>query len=387
MDKGTLVGRIVPAVLLAGLLGCPGVEKEALPLPIRQRPSYVREYTTRTKDGWEIALHRYPPKSPLEGHAPVLLCHGIGYNSRFWSLDEEHDFASYLREAGFDTWAIDLRGGGQSTKPVWHFLRLPEMNPAEIAKANVRKQDWSAEDYIRYDVPAAIDFVCKETGHNQVAWVGHSLGGMILMGYLERFGGDKILCFAAIASPMIIPRPPNNILRDIPGFRLLMKMVNNRWQALAGAATLSQVKSPIDTLFYNADNVDSVTVLSLFLHATEDVPSGLIEQTLVLAQTGEFVSHDGKFNYAAQLSRIHTPALLVAGKADNMADPEGIRDVYHRIASQDKTFRLFGRANGDSIDYGHNDLIIGKKAPQEVFPFILEWLNQRAKAPEKCPPK
>ena len=49
--------------------------------------------------------------------------------------------------------------------------------------------------------------------------------------------------------------------------------------------------------------------------------------------------------------------------------------VYREIASQPKQFRLFGRVNGHKNDYGHDDLVIGKHARQEVYPTILEWLD------------
>jgi pimeloyl-ACP methyl ester carboxylesterase len=44
--------------------------------------------------------------------APIVLLHGLASNARIWEL-----CAPRLAEAGFDTWAIDLRGHGLSGKP------------------------------------------------------------------------------------------------------------------------------------------------------------------------------------------------------------------------------------------------------------------------------
>lgn len=390
MDQRALLRRISIALILLLTPGCPGPEEAAPRETVRSKNGVrngAQTYFTTTEDGWKIALHRVKPDSPRADLVPVILCHGLGYNNRFWRLDDEHNFAHHLADAGFDTWGVDLRGGGDSTKPVWRVLRMPEIGPGELSRLRVASQDWSADECIRYDVPAAIDLVCKETGSKKVAWVGHSLGGMIMFGHLSQTGDERVLCFASVAAPMFIPRPTNNILRDIRGFRLLMMMVNNRWQALAGAATLSRLKTPIDMLFYNTDNVDVPVIMELFLHATEDIPSGMIEQTLALAKTGEFISSDGKINYTEEARRVDVPILMLAGKADNMADPEGVRYIYHRVSSKDKTFRLFGLANGNACDYGHDDLIIGKHAPQEVFPFLRDWLNRTARMPSGSPPK
>ncbi|NOZ21523.1 MAG: alpha/beta hydrolase [Planctomycetes bacterium] len=387
MDQNAFLNKLLPCILLLTLSGCPFKDRGTIHIPLLARGKDVKTYFAETNDGWEIAIHRFKPEGPDSGRVPVILCHGLGYNGRFWSLDAEHDFPSYLRDAGYDTWVVDLRGAGESAKPVWDFVRLPDVRPREVAKMKLGNLDWCADEHIQYDVPAAVDLVRKETGRDKVAWVGHSLGGMIMFGYLEKFGDEKIQCFAAIGSPMIIPRPPNNILRDIPGFQGVMKMVNNRWQAIAGAATLSQFKSPIDTLFYNKDNVALPVIMALYLHATEDLPPKMIAQTLVLAKTGEFTSMDGSFNYTAEVGKTKIPILLIAGKVDNMGDCEGVREVYHRVSSKDKTFRLFGLANGDSIDYGHDDLIIGRRAPKEVFPFIRNWLDKRTTIASGSPPK
>jgi pimeloyl-ACP methyl ester carboxylesterase len=46
------------------------------------------------------------------GKAPFLLLHGLASNARFWEL-----VAPSLVEAGYEAWAPDLRGHGQSDKP------------------------------------------------------------------------------------------------------------------------------------------------------------------------------------------------------------------------------------------------------------------------------
>ena len=47
------------------------------------------------------------------------------------------------------------------------------------------ERDWTVDDLVHYDVPAILDYVEGESGHDRVNWVGHSLGGMLIFPYLE----------------------------------------------------------------------------------------------------------------------------------------------------------------------------------------------------------
>jgi len=58
-----------------------------------------------------------------------------------------------------------------------------------------------------------------------------------------------------------------------------------------------------------------------------------------------------------------------------VAPPWTVRPVFEHAGSSQKTFRVFGLSEGDHIDYGHFDLVLGKYAPQDVFPWIRSWLE------------
>jgi len=376
----------LPCAVAAVLLLCSCEETRPFLRPIEHlqevlklRAEKFETYYIKTDDGWDIALHRRLPPRMEETKPPVILCHGVGQNGKFWELDQEHDVATLLWEAGYDAWILDLRGCGFSTKPAWTLLHAPDPDPEKLLRISVGKFEWTLDDHIMKDVPAAIALVQKVTHRRKVAWVGHSLGSIVILGYLERSGSDDVCAVVACGCPMLIPQPPNNIMRDIQYFTLAIEAVNNRLQSLAGVATAGQIKSPVDMLFYNPDNVDLPVLTSLFLYAAEDSPRPLVKQLLQLAATGELRSYDGKYNYTANLSKVKTPVMFLAGKVDNMAVPEAVRYAYHAVSSKEKGFRLFGLANGDSIDYGHNDLIIGRRAPKEVYPVILDWLSRHAR--------
>ena len=72
---------------------------------------------------------------------------------------------------------------------------------------------------------------------------------------------------------------------------------------------------------------------------------------------------------------VSTPTFFLAGQLDNMANVDAVKFAYRQVSSQDKDYRLFARINNKQADYGHDDIIIGKHAREEVYPEILNWLK------------
>ena len=160
---------------------------------------YIRTYGAKstetyyfdTEDGWRLAIHHYPPEKQvrsIDNRAPIILCHGLGYNSNFWVLDEEINFARYLSNRGYDVWVLSLRGSGLSTKPGLSIVKnIMDVRRGELRNMSFRPSqlNWNIDQYINYDIPATLNFVTEKTGKKQVVWIGHSLGGMIMYAYLD----------------------------------------------------------------------------------------------------------------------------------------------------------------------------------------------------------
>lgn len=118
-----------------------------------------------TADGLTLSIKHY--RNP--GAQPVVLQHGVVQNSDCWDLAlEGQSLAKFMAEHGYDVWVPSYRGHGQNG-----FVSEP-------APGN----DWTIDDFIVYDVPAIIDYIIDDTGIKPI-WVGHSMGGMTLYGYLE----------------------------------------------------------------------------------------------------------------------------------------------------------------------------------------------------------
>jgi len=362
-------------LLILLLFILPGCSALNILIRIDVKPEEVKY--ALTKDGWRIALYHYPPNGFTKRKVPIILCHGMALNNFFWNLSKDVNFPGHLASRGFDVWTVDLRGNGKS-KPANRFGDFQSAD-VEVKKAS---NFWTVDDYAKYDIPAILDFVTQETGVEQVSWVGHSMGGMVMYAYLETTEDvSKVKNFVALGSPVVLPQPANEILKDMDELqRSIDGSIDIGLKALRSTALISSITTninPLDTLYFNRKNVDWDNVQRMYAHSLENIPRGVSQQMRELISTGEFKSHDKSFNYAKNLGKVEVPILLIAAKGDALGSEYSVVTAYNGVASKDKTYRLFGLENKYKVNYGHCDMIIGETAPEEVYPYIASWLEKR----------
>jgi pimeloyl-ACP methyl ester carboxylesterase len=95
--------------------------------------------------------------------------------------------------------------------------------------------------------------------------------------------------------------------------------------------------------------------------------------------TGSFDSADGHFDYRAGMAAIRIPFLLVAGTKDLLAPPAAVRRAQAALGGPTELV-LAGRAHGFTADYGHADLVLGRRAPEEIFPRVEGFLAAHSTA-------
>ncbi len=344
-------------------------------------------FTTVTADGWTISVCRYEPAKADSGRMPVILCHGLSYNGQFFDLAPEISLALDLQQAGYDVWVPSLRGAGWSTKPP--YSRLRQLFRGDLYTTGgvftsmgrgALKINWTVDDHVRYDLPAIIDLVLKESKHKQVHWIGHSMGGMIMVAHLATQPEEsRVASFVALGVPVFAPPPLRAPLEQLAKSRGAVEISNavisTNLPALIGLIGGKQLSTPIDALFFNKANVSDTTIRLLNSWGTEDISPGQLAQLIDMLAKGRFTSTDGSLDYTASLEKAKIPALFVAGTVDNLAPADAVKPLYNRWGAAQKRFLLFGAAYGQQIDYGHDDLVIGKNAKAEVYPAIRQWLD------------
>lgn len=306
-----------------------------------------------TRDGWQIAVTQY--SSGSSKNHPILLCHGLGANR--WSFDTEPSVSltQYLVQQGYDVFAVDLRGHGRSEKP---------------ATSN-KQWDWGFNDYCHHDLDGAIDKVLQISGTEQLHYIGHSMGGLLL---LARAALQDIRIKSAITlgSTLDYSDSPSmfHSLIKIKPLGKLLPAIPVHWTSAASSVATKFTAKAIDPVLVNPSNVDRQLYRKMAAIALHPV-SGKVMMDLCQAVDGTGLeSIDGSI-YADRLVEqgYGFPVLSVAGSVDIQCPPVAAA----RFGTE---HIVFGQAFGQQQDYGHDDLIMGKNAHTETWPIYLAWLEK-----------
>jgi pimeloyl-ACP methyl ester carboxylesterase len=320
-----------------------------------------------TRDGWRIALHHRPP--PRSGHGtPVLLCHGMGSNRFNVDGPGRVSLARHLNRAGYDVWVLELRGAGRSRRR----LQLP---PAGYA--------WTFEDYVHHDVPAALHLVRELTGQERLLWVGHSLGGMIAYASLITPAADAFAGVVTLASPGMTDVGHETIDRWVRLRRLLwlaparlrLRVAACLGSPFAGVVAATAPNVVRDWLWH-PDNLDLDVARFMLRYGIEDLPRSLLVEFARWYEAKRMSDHYDLFSFGDHLERIRVPILVIAGGRDRLTPPADLERLVGRVGSPDKTFWIAGHASGLAHEYSHVDLVLGRHAPDEIYPVVTEWLDK-----------
>ncbi len=317
-----------------------------------------------TADGWRLALARRRPRGAPRG-PPVLLVHGIAANR--CAVDfvlERWSLSAHLAAAGFDCFALDLRGHGASYQ----------------ARADAPRR-WTFDDHVRLDVPAALDAVRAATGAPHVLWVGHSQGALLGMAACAAHP-ERVVGLVALAAPAFFGE--QDPLRLVARFGLLTSGRLNRFLARCLAPFSGYWHPPVSEVAINGRNVTRPVYRRVLVNVVENISGGVLRQFARWIATDTFASLDGAQDYRAGLSRCRQPALFVAAEADRIAPPKVVEQEARAWGGQKAVLRV-GVAGGACCDYGHSDLLFGRSAPEEVFPRVREWLVAHAEPASSAP--
>jgi pimeloyl-ACP methyl ester carboxylesterase len=187
---------MTPATLAGGLTELAWVGAHALLYPLGTRTEQLR-LEGRYRPGVQPAVVRALfADDPLAAHIPVVLVHGLVDNRSVFTV---------MRRA--------LRRRGFASVCTWNYS--PLQRDVEGAAAALGRH---------------IERVCRETGHERVHVVGHSLGGLIARYLVQRLGGDRrVESLVTLGTPHGGSRwahvAPTPLIRQLrPGSALLQEL-------------------------------------------------------------------------------------------------------------------------------------------------------------------
>ncbi len=288
--------------------------------------------------------------------APVLLVHGFGQNRYAWHLPAR-SFANHLAAAGFDVFNLDLRGHGRSR-------HLGARHAGGV------------EDYVREDLPSAVEEVQALSGKRPVWILGHSLGGLISYASAPTLQG-AIGGLVSIGSPYQFTRGSLTLGALAYFFRALgLAPLPNAAVSLAPLALgMRLLRGLAETPFYpiplrgwHAGSLEP-QVLEQHLRLAFD-RAGLAEVLDMFDWARQRRFGGRESDYAPRFERMDLPLLVVAGANDDLAPPASVRPGFTLSRARDKTYRV--------LPLGHIDLLVGRDAPLMTWSLVTSWLQARA---------
>jgi len=316
-----------------------------------------------TEDGWRLCLRHYKSAEPIPGAAPVLLCPGVGMDAVVFDLMEEASLARFLREHGHDVWLLDMRGRGHADRPrLW----------------GRRRRSWSYDDFVDFDLPAALEEICRLTGAAQVQWVGIDTGALALLCSRSEQVSRRVASLVGIGVTTSFKR--QRALLGPYKSRLMAAL----WTPTAvrlGAYLVGRLTPPPWRALANADNVDGHVLRRVLVNGLVRLSPRELDQYAHWLDLDLMDSHDQGIDYRKNLARITVPTLLVAGLRDPLSPVAAVESTLEAMPGvAEGRVLLAGRISGMSSNYGHLDMLVGRNADRDLFPHLLAWLDSHCGA-------
>ncbi|XP_053614874.1 lipase 3-like [Plodia interpunctella] len=146
----------------------------------------AEQHQVKTSDGYLLNIYHIPGKGPV-----VLVMHGILCSSDvFVCTGPDVGLAYLLADLGYDVWLGNVRGNPYGRK---HITLSPDC-------AEFWQFTW--DEMGRYDLPATIDYILKETKQEKLAYIAHSQGTTIFFVMASELPeyNDKISVMIALSA-------------------------------------------------------------------------------------------------------------------------------------------------------------------------------------------
>jgi cholesterol oxidase len=333
-------------------------------------------YVVATSDKTQVHLTRYlRPQASMRPPKAVILSPGFSVSaSSFATGTVDTNLVDYLRDHGYDVWLLDYRAS------------------SDFAAAGTA---FTIDDIARRDYPAAVNEVCRIAGVEQVQMLVHCVGSMsLLMSLLDgKLKGQvrSVICSQLGAHP--IP-PTLSRLKACLRLATLLRLV--------GVKTISADFDPYNLCDRVVDRVLTLIptrercnnpvcrrILFLFgesylhsrlnsaTHEAIDEWFGVTSTTALahiarIVRKGHIVDSEGRDVYLPNVERLKLPISFMHGTRNREFVMEGTQATFDLLREKnDKRWYRLVKIRG----YGHMDCFIGRNAARDVFPLILNELD------------
>jgi predicted alpha/beta hydrolase len=306
--------------------------------------------------GWSLELRVYrDPATLVPGRRPVVMVPGYAMNAYILAFHPGGpSMVEHLVAAGFEVWTANLRGQGGS---------LPLRRPDRFGLGELALDD----------LPRVFDHVLRHTltGADRLDPVGCSLGASLVYGYLAHHAADHPFgAVVAIGGPLQWTEVHPLLSVAFRSGRLAGAIPIRGTRFLAEAALPLLVRVPaLLSIYMNAAEVDLTSAADLVNTVDDPVP-------WINRQIARWVrDRDLKLRGLDVSEGLRTVpdvrVLAIVANKDGIVPPASARSIVP----------VLGADRVDVLDvgtperwYAHADLFIGRRAQEEVFSPLGDWL-------------
>lgn len=349
------------------------------------RSAEFSKHNVYTKDGLCLTLDRFK-KSKSKN--VVLLIHGLTTSTDMFIMPEHYNLTQYLLDHGYeDVWSLDWRGSSRHTY-------------------NLKPLHYDVDDVLQFDIPATIEHIRKQVGEDAAIHViCHCVGSISLMCSLatgQVKGIQSVISNSVSLTPTIrwqskikltIGPPVVEYLFGYPYVSPEMPFFPGpgfgKWIFWMERSIRRECKEPACHMVsfmwgwgfpaaYEHENLNITTHRRLkdlfggtnlhwYRHILKMVNKG---QALPYKKQGVHSPLPSK--YLDNIKNVEMPPLLLVSGDKNKIFPGSNKVTYERLKND---FSLENIEYMEFKNYGHQDVLMGKKCSNEVFPQFINFLN------------
>jgi predicted alpha/beta hydrolase len=273
-------------------------------------------------DGTRLAGRFFASARPATD-LPIVICGATGVPQRFYT-----PFATWLATQGFPVFTFDYRGIGES---------LFGQHPRQI---RARKQDWG-----EFDMPAALDYLRKQTGAERVDLVGHSAGAQLVGLMHNREAIRRVVMIAGSTGYVGSIRFPTRLMAEF--------MLRIYLPVTAGLLGYTPARR---------------------IGLGEDLPAGVALQWARWCRRpgyienafGREVSRDGYDQFRSPIFALHA-------SDDPIATPANVQDLLRLFPQAPKEIKMIDPKSFGYPAIGHIDYF--RRSRSEIWPLVTAWLR------------
>jgi len=283
------------------------------------------------------------------GGPPVVLVHGFAQNRYTWHVTGR-SMVAYLAALGHDVYNVELRGHGGSRR---------------LGAGNAH----AFSEYVG-DLCRVIDALDRPP-----VVVGHSLGGAVAIGAATERPRAGLVHLAGIytfAQANATLRALGRLTLELePALARASVRMSTGW----AGRLIARMYALTDIAGYGAPIAGWVP---------DSIERDLLEERLALGFDWTSVevwlqmarwAQGERLQYRDAFAEVDVPLLVVCGDHDALVREVDSRACFEESGSSDKEFVLFD-AFHHRVHWGHVDLILGREAPEVVWPFLAAWLDR-----------